>query len=156
MNGMTKMIKKKLKAYPAVRDILPYYRRYKELIAYALVGVLTFAVCIISYSYFNLVLGMDELVANVFSWVFTVSFAFFSNKAWVFHCRSRSIGRFIGQMFSFFSGRAFTLFLEELILLVLVKEIGLGSVPVKIAAQVVVVSVNYMVSKLLVFRKQAV
>lgn len=153
---MRKAIIKKLKRYPRVREFLPYYRRYKEFISYSLVGILTFLVCVVSYSYFNLVVGMDELIANIFSWIFTVSFAFFSNKAWVFHSRSRSIGQFFGQMFSFFSGRACTLFLEEIILLVFVKEMGMGSVPVKVTAQIVVISVNYMVSKLLVFRKQAV
>ena len=68
---------------------------------------------------------------------------------------SEGTGAFIGQMAKFYGGRVFTLIVEEAILFVFITKMGFNSVLIKVIAQVVVVVLNYLISKLLVFRKRA-
>ena len=58
------------------------------------------------------------------------------------------------QMFAFFSGRFFTLIIEETIIFVFITMLSYPSMWVKLAAQVVVVVLNYIISKLFVFKNQ--
>ena len=127
-------------------------KKYKELILYCVFGFLTFLVSVLSYALCVRVLGLNELVANVISWVLAVLFAFFTNRKWVFDAGDTSKG-LLGQMASFFGGRLFTLAVEELILLVFVTWLRFDGVAVKIVAQVVVIVLNYFISKLWVFKK---
>ncbi len=60
---------------------------------------------------------------------------------------------FIRQMSSFFGGRLFTLAVEEVILGIFITWRGFNSVVVKLAAQIVVIVLNYIISKLVVFKK---
>ena len=127
-------------------------KKYRELILYFVFGFLTFLVSVLSYAFCVRALHLNELIANVFSWVLAVLFAFFTNRKWVFNGGDASKG-LIGQMTSFFSGRLFTLAVEELILYVFVTRLRFDDVVVKVAAQVVVIVLNYFISKLWVFKK---
>lgn len=108
-----------------------------------------------SYAVFNLGLGVNELVANIFSWVLAVLFAFFTNRVWVFAAPAETASEFGRQMLTFFGGRIATLLTEEAILAVFVTWLRLDSMMVKLAAQVVVIVLNYVISKQFVFRKKA-
>ena len=54
------------------------------MLLYLFFGGLTFVISVITYAFFNVSLGMNELVANIFSWILAVLFAFFTNRIWVF------------------------------------------------------------------------
>ena len=141
----------KLMALPVLNIFEPFYKKNKEVLLYLLFGGLTFVVSIASYVFFDVILAMNELVANVLSWIFAVSFAFVTNKIWVFGAPSRTVKEFLKQMISFFGGRVATLVIEELILLVFVTLLAFPSVPVKVVAQVIVIILNYVISKFIVF-----
>ena len=111
-------------------------------------------VSIASSALFYQLLGLNELVANVLSWICVVLFAFFTNRTRVFAAPTSGAGEFLRQMAAFFGGRLATLAAEELILLVFVTWLALPAVPVKIVAQVVVIVLNYVISKLFVFRSK--
>ena len=102
---------------------------------------------------FKVSLGMNELVANIFSWILAVLFAFFTNRIWVFDGKTNGAKEFFVQMMNFFGGRVATLVVEEVILFVFITKLGFGSMVVKIAAQIIVIVLNYVISKLWVFRK---
>ncbi len=80
-------------------------------------------------------------------------FSFYTNRIWVFQASTNSISGFLKQMVSFYSGRVATLIIEEIILFILITYLQYNSMVVKIIAQVVVVILNYVISKLWVFRK---
>lgn len=141
----------KLMALPVLNIFEPFYKKNKEVLLYLLFGGLTFVVSIASYVFFDVILAMNELVANVLSWIFAVSFAFVTNKIWVFGAPSRTVKEFLKQVISFFGGRVATLAIEELILLVFVTLLMFPSVPVKVVAQVIVIVLNYVISKFFVF-----
>lgn len=126
--------------------------KYKEILLYLVFGGLTTLVSIGSYALMDTVLGIDPLIANVISWILAVLFAYFTNRKWVFSDTAETKNGIIIEMASFFGGRLFSLAVEEAILLVFIKWLGFNSIIVKVAAQVVVVVLNYVISKVLVFR----
>ena len=71
----------------------------------------------------------------------------------VFDGQVDSAAGFLKQMASFFGGRLFTLIVEEAILAVFITWLGFNSMAVKLVAQVVVIVLNYVISKLIVFKK---
>ena len=132
-------------------DIL---KKYREQILYLVFGALTTVVSIGSYALFNAVFGINELIANVISWILAVLFAYVTNRRWVFCSSAKTKKEILTEMASFFAGRLATLGMEELILFVFITCLGLNSIAVKIIAQVIVLVSNYVISKLLVFRKR--
>lgn len=128
-----------------------FYKKNKEVILYLFFGGLAFIVSIATYVFFDVILSMNELIANVLSWIITVSFAYVTNKIWVFDAPTKTVRELLKQMISFFSGRIATLVIEELILLVFVTWLVFPSVLVKVVAQVIVIIFNYIISKFFVF-----
>ena len=131
-----------------------FIKKHKEMLLYLFFGGLTFVISVITYAFFcNFSLGMNELVANIFSWILAVLVAFFTNRIWVFDGKTNGAKEFFVQMINFFGGRVATLVVEEVILFVFITKLGFGSMVVKIAAQISVIVLNYVISKLWVFRK---
>ena len=126
----------------------------KELILYTIFGNMTFIISIGAYAVFNVALGINELIANAFAWVFAVLFSYITNKKCVFRVSTPTKTAAFVQMFAFFSGRFFTLIIEETIIFVFITMLSYPSMWVKLAAQVVVVVLNYIISKLFVFKNQ--
>ena len=127
--------------------------KYKEVLLYLIFGGLTTVVSIASYWLF-LRLGIHELIANVLSWIFAVTFAYVTNATWVFEAKPQTTRELVKQIVSFFSGRLATLGIEELIILVFSTWLRFNPMIVKLVAQVVVVILNYVISKLFVFKKK--
>ena len=144
----------KIMILPGLRILNPFYKKNKEVLLYLFFGGLTFLVSVISYAYFNVTLGINELVANIISWVLAVAFAFFTNRIWVFQAPTETVSQFLMQLIRFFMGRVATLVVEEVILLVFITILGFNSMAVKVIAQVIVIVLNYVISKLVVFRKK--
>ena len=142
-----------LMSLPILRIFDPFYKAHKEVLLYLLFGGLAFVVSIGTYAFFNVTVGINELVANILSWIITVAFAFFTNRVWVFNAPTESVTEFIKQTISFFGGRVITLVIEEVILLLFITILRFPSMPVKVVAQVVVIVLNYVISKVLVFKK---
>lgn len=138
----------------AFRWFEPFYTKHKEVLMYLFFGGCTFLISVLSYGLINVTFGVNELVANVISWVIAVLFAFFTNRIWVFEGKTAEAKEFMVQMINFFGGRVVTLVIEEIILYVFITRLGLNSIVIKIIAQIIVIALNYIISKLWVFRKK--
>ena len=127
----------------------------KEFIRYFIVGVSTTIVSFIVY-YFCVNTFLDpnnalELqIANILSWVFSVLFAFFANKYYVFKKKNKV---HIKEFSSFVGSRILTLFLDMGIMYVGVTLLNGNDKFIKIISQVVVIVLNYLLGKL-VFKKK--
>lgn len=143
----------KLMELPGLRYFQPLYEKHREVLLYIFFGGLTFLVSIFTFALFNVAMGMNELIANVLSWIIAVLFAFFTNRIWVFAAPTSTFAEFVSQMAAFFGGRLVTLVIEEVILLVFITLLGFDSMVVKVAAQVIVIVLNYVISKLVIFKK---
>ena len=130
-----------------------FFVKYKEIILYLVFGVLTTAVSIGTFALTELV-GIHELVGNIISWVVSVTFAFFTNRIWVFDAKTDSTKSFFVQFVLFYLSRIATFLVEELIIFVCVTLLHFNPMVIKIIAQVIVIVLNFVVSKLVVFRKK--
>ncbi len=141
----------RIMAWPIFRPINPFYKKHKSVLLYLFFGALTTVVSIGSFALCDLV--MHPLLANIVSWIAAVSFAYVTNRIWVFSSRETGIGIF-REMGAFFGGRLATLALEEGILYVGITLASMEALWIKTLAQVVVLLLNYVISKFLVFRKK--
>lgn len=104
-----------------------------------------------TYAAFIRLFKADALVANVFSWILAVAFAYITNRICVFDSKARGGEAMLKEAGRFVSGRIATLVVEEIILLVFIKWLHFDSLAVKVVAQAVVILLNYIISKLGVF-----
>ena len=142
----------KIMSLPGLRRFYGLYAKYKEILLYILFGGVATVVSIGSFVICDTTLGMNELIANVISWVLAVATAYATNRTWVFGSHTKG-SAFWKEMFAFFSGRVLTLVMEEAILLIFVTWLGFPGVWIKVAAQIAVLVGNYFISKLLIFKK---
>ncbi len=140
----------RIMSLPGLRRFYGMYAKHKSILLYIFFGGCTTVVSIGTFMLLDLV--MDALLANIGSWILAVSFAYVTNRRWVFASRVKgtAVGR---EMLSFYSGRLLTLGLEEALLLVFVTWLQFDSTVIKIIAQVAVLIGNYLISKLIIFRK---
>lgn len=134
------------------RKINPFYKKYKEQLLYLLFGGLTTVISIVSFWLFGEIFKLNELYANIISWILSVTFAFFTNKIWVFGSSTNNSVKFIKQLIEFFLGRLSTLAVEELIIFVFITKLSFNKMIVKIVAQVVIIVLNYILSKIWIFK----
>lgn len=128
------------------------YQKYKELVNYIIFGVLTTLVNYIVYFLCLDLLKWNYLVVNVLAWVISVLFAYVTNRIWVFESKAKG-WLILKEMALFFASRLTSLGAETLLLFLMVDTAHLNNGFSKIVAGVVVIIINYVLSKLIVFRK---
>ena len=132
------------------------YDKYKEIINYLIVGVLTTVVSLGVYyfcvfTFLNPVVPWQLQLANIISWIAAVSFAYITNRAFVFESTTKNIGREAG---TFFLSRVGTLLMDMGIMFVTVTLCGMNDKIAKLIVQVVVTIGNYVLSKFFVFKNK--
>lgn len=138
---------------PGLRALEPLYRKYKEQLLYVFFGGMTFFVNLAVFAFVHQSMRWNELLANVAAWVVAVFFAYVTNKEWVFCSKGLGKSATLLEMGKFFAGRLFTLVVEEIILFAFITCMHFASMPVKVVGQVVVIILNYVISRLFVFHK---
>lgn len=135
------------------KKLAGFCKKHREILLYAFFGCLTTVVSIGSFVLFHTVFSINELIANILSWILAVGFAFVTNRKWVFcsHTQGAAVWK---EAASFYSGRLLTLGIEEGLLLVFVTWLTFPGTMVKIAGQIIVLIGNYAISKWLIFRKK--
>ncbi|RAP51670.1 MAG: hypothetical protein BZ133_02490 [Methanosphaera sp. SHI613] len=121
----------------------------KELVLYVVFGVLTTVVNILVYVVFAKFLNVDYIISNIIAWFLSVLFAYITNRIWVFESRSSDI---IKEISLFFGGRLFSGIVDTGLLYVMVDILTIGDFISKITTQIIVVILNYVISKLVVFK----
>ncbi len=140
--------------------------KYRELISYIFWGAMTTAVSFITYSLFTLLFTAflettaAVTIANALSWVCAVLFAFITNKLLVFNSKSFEKSVALPEFLKFLSSRIATGVIEMaglplLVLLGLGGELlGIEGLLAKLIINVVVIVLNYVFSKLLIFKNK--
>ena len=130
------------------------WQKYRQVVLYLVFGGLTTLVNLIVYWLFTRLLHLGYETANVTAWIVAVSFAFVTNKLVVFESRSRRTGTLVWELATFFGGRLLTLGAEMLLLWVGIDLLSWNDMIVKIISNIVVILLNFIISKLLVFRRK--
>ena len=137
------------------------FEKYREVIIYIIFGGLTTAVSWVTFAVCGRFFGWPVAVSNAVSWIAAVAFAFVTNKIWVFQSRSWEPRLVMAEAVKFVGARAATGVLELVGVPALVK-LGLdqtvfdveGSVS-KVVVSVAVIILNYVLSKLFIFKKRS-
>lgn len=132
------------------------YISYKEIINYLIVGGLTTVVslgvyCICVLGFLNPKSPVQLQIANIISWVAAVTFAYFTNRRFVFESSSTSVFSEAGK---FYASRVSTLLMDMGIMFLLVSLLHVNDKIAKLIVQVVVTVANYILSKYLVFNNK--
>ena len=130
--------------------MISLYKKYKEIIMYLIFGILTTVVNIVVYFIASNVLNINYLISNATAWFLSVLFAYVTNKLYVFESSSKE---FIKEIVAFFSSRLATGILDMFLMWLFVTVASLNDVVVKIFVNILVIIMNYIFSKLFVFRK---
>lgn len=129
-------------------------RNYREIILYLIFGGLT---TLVNLVVFWLLMGRmgsaSTLVPTAVAWVISVLFAYLTNRRWVFQSRASGGEAILREMGSFFGGRVLTGLLDLAIMYLAVDILGAPATPTKLLSNVLVILLNYIISKLWVFRK---
>lgn len=141
-----------------MNNIINLYKKYQEIINYLIVGVLTTVVSIVTYFLFSLILDIENnilfILANVLSWICAVIFAYITNKKFVFNTTTSNKKEEIKVFSMFVSSRITTLLIELAFMFITVKVILINDKIAKVIAQFIVIVLNYVLSKLFVFKKK--
>jgi len=121
----------------------------RELILYVVFGAFTFFVNLISYFFFESVLGINYLVSNIIAWFLSVLFAYITNRIWVFESKSPNI---LKECALFFGGRIFSGAVDTFLMYLFIDVLFIGDAISKIIVQIIVIVLNYIFSKLIVFK----
>lgn len=134
------------------------YKQHREVIQYLIFGVLTTLVNFVTYYILKFVFGNDDIridkLFNAIACIISIIFAYVTNRTWVFQSKAKGFKNIVKEMISFFSCRAFTMVLDTLIFWVGHEILNWNDFIVKCISQVVVIVLNYVLSKLIVFRKK--
>lgn len=126
--------------------------RFKEIILYLIFGVLTTAVNIVVYFICSRFLHLEVLSSNIIAWLLSVLFAYFTNRKFVFKSKAEEISTILKECINFFLGRLGTGILDTVIMFVSVDLLAFNDVVMKVLSNIIVIVLNYLISKLLVFR----
>ena len=134
------------------------YHKYEEIANYLIFGVLTTIVSFVTYLLFaNTFLAqksdLDIQIANVLSWICAVTFAYITNRIFVF--KSKVKGRKqLKEITNFIIARIASLLIDMAMMYILYSLMHIDDTIAKIIVQFVVVIMNYVFSKLIIFKKE--
>lgn len=124
-----------------------------EKMRYLIVGGLTTLVNLACFHLLADILKWNVTTSNVISIIVAILFAFVANKCIVFQSKTKGIRKIIEELLKFVGGRMITMGIEVGGVYLLHNILGISPMPSKISTQVIVVILNYFISKYLVFRK---
>lgn len=126
--------------------------KQREVVLYIFFGGLTTLVSIAVFSLCSYVFLLSVVISNVVSWIISVAFAYLTNRTWVFGSKKTGAKNIALEVSSFCASRMLSGLIETAILYIMVDLLYQNKMLIKVIATVIVVVVNYILSKLIVFR----
>jgi len=136
--------------------MIKLYKKYKEIINYLIFGVLTTIVSLATYYILVLTIldpnkPIELQIANIISWITCVTFAYITNRKYVFNSKNKHITK---EILKFYSSRIGTLLIDMAIMFIFVTKLNLNDKIIKIIIQIIIIILNYILSKLLFFKNK--
>lgn len=139
--------------------------KYKSVLLYLIFGVLTTVVNIVTFYLCNLVLAQQYIIwgwplsgwaiANAIAWVVAVLFAYITNRIFVFESKKTGVKAISTEIISFFAFRLLTLGFDMAIMYVMIDMLSINDIISKVVANIVVIILNYVFSKLFIFKAKS-
>lgn len=145
-----------------MQRIKELFLKHREVIAYLFFGGVTTVINIVAYAGLSRV-GLSTGVANAIAWLLAVLTAYFTNRRWVFNSPNSGVAA-LREFASFIACRVGTGVMDEVIMILGVDKLGplivspdhqsLWALGVKVFSNVLVIVLNFVFSKLLIFKKK--
>ena len=116
--------------------------------------MLTTVINIVIYNLCYNSVGMSNTLSNVMAWIVAVTFAYLTNKVWVFESTSWKWEVLKREVMAFISCRLATGVLDIVIMFICVDVLGMHALLMKVISNVLVIVLNYVFSKLVIFKKK--
>ena len=135
--------------------MIKLYHKYEEIINYIIIGGLTTVVSLLvyyglTYTIFDANVALELQITNIISWISSVTFAYFTNRKFVFKPKNKITFK---EAFDFYLSRISTLIIDMLLMYIFVTKLHFNDKIIKIIVQVIIIILNYVLSKLFVFKK---
>ncbi len=134
-------------------SVLDKGRKFREVFLYLIFGGLTTMVNIFSYFLFVRLIGLQYQLGNVIAWFLSVLFAFITNKTFVFESKNGSRRDDTKELISFFGFRVLSLGIDMSSMYLMVQFLTIDDLIAKIVANIIVIIINYIFSKVFIFKK---
>lgn len=129
------------------------YQKYRNIILYGVFGGLTTLVNIAAYWLMAHPFMMPTMPSTILAWAAAVTFAYVTNRRWVFHSKAHTGREVTKELIAFFACRLATGVIDWTCMYLFVEVLVWNDMVVKFAANVLVIILNYVASKLLVFKQ---
>lgn len=138
-----------------MKKIIRILKKYEEIIRYLLISACTITVSLVSYYLlisfvFNSQNAFQLQITNIISWALSVSFAFITNKIFVFRTKGKGI---LFEAIKFYESRLLTLLIDVSFMFIMVTLLKTNDKIVKLSLQLIIFILNYLFSKFIVFTK---
>lgn len=130
-------------------------KKYRELVMYGIVGVMTTVINMVVFWIFTAPLPIHYTLANIIAWVLAVVFAFFANKIFVFENHGWSGSVVLHEAITFFLSRIASLAVDMLGMALMISVLHCEEMLSKFLVNILVILVNYILGKFWVFSKKA-
>ena len=137
-----------------MKRLMELYKKHREIVNYLIVGGLTTVVSLAVYygcvlTVFDAQNPIQLQAANVISWIAAVTFAYFTNRKYVFESSNENR---LQEAAKFYGSRVTTLLMDMVCMFLMVTVLGISDKIAKLIVQVIVTVATYVLSKFLVFR----
>ena len=132
------------------------YNKYKEIINYLIFGILTTLVSLGTYYLLVLTIlnpdnALELQIANIISWITCVTFAYITNRKYVFDSKNSNI---LKEATQFYIARLAVLLIDMTLMYIFVSKLHYNDKLIKLIIQIIITITNYILSKLLIFKKK--
>ena len=137
-----------------LKKLADWYRKHQEGMRYLIFGALTTIANIVSYAVLYYLFHISNGVSNVLAWIIGATFAYITNKLYVFNSKVNTKIELFKEIVYFYGCRLLTLVIDEGIMIFTVDKLGWNALLMKIIANIIVIILNFVFSKILIFKKQ--
>lgn len=133
-------------------QLINFFQKHKQILLYLFFGVCTTLINTVAYALLYEYWEIANVASTILAWLAAVLFAFVTNKRFVFESRRKNLREQLLEFVSFFGCRIATGVLDVVIMYIAVDCMQWNSVVWKLISNIVVTVINYVASKLLIFR----
>ncbi|MDT2597566.1 GtrA family protein [Enterococcus dongliensis] len=141
-----------MKIYHVVKEYL-VAKRLWEVFIYLFFGGLTTVVNIVTFALAYQVFHLNWPISNTISWIFSVLFAFVTNKVWVFQSKTENFKELVWEFSKFVFARVISFGMDMATMYLFIDLLHTGNLIAKLITQIIVVIANYIFSKVFIFKK---
>ena len=131
-----------------------YYNKYREGITYLIAGGIATVLNIGVFALLTYTFKIDYEISNIIAIIVSILFQYVSNKFFVFESKENTFKENVKEFFSFISCRLVTMALDQGLMKLGIDVLHINELIMKVLVNIIVIIVNYIFSKLIVFKKR--